>query len=139
MKLSELRNNPDNPRYITASEFEKLVKSIKEFPEMLKYRPIIYDNHNVIICGNMRYRALVELGYKEIPDEWAVCADDLTSDQVKRFLIVDNLNFGAWNMEMLSNEWNEQELVDWGMELPTEMPSYEQEVKRCPHCGKEIQ
>jgi ParB-like chromosome segregation protein Spo0J len=70
IKLSELKVNPGNPRLIKDHKFKSLVKSLKEFPEMMKLRPIVVTDENIILGGNMRYRGLLELGYKEIPSEW---------------------------------------------------------------------
>ena len=72
MKLSELKINPDNPRIIKDDRYKKLVKSVSEFPKMMKLRPIIIDGSNMVLGGNMRLKALQELKFKEIPDDW-VC------------------------------------------------------------------
>jgi len=128
MKISDIRLNAENPRYITEKQFEKIVKSVKEFPEMMKLRPIVIDVDNVIVGGNMRYRALLELGYTEIPDEWVIEAKDLTPDQIKRFIIADNLSFGEWDKDILANEWDTESLMDWGFEF-NEMQDIEDEIK----------
>ena len=120
MKINEIHTNKDNPKFIRDERFEKLKKSIEEFPKMMKLRPIIVDNAGMILGGNMRYKALVELGYKEIPDEWVKRAEELTEEERKRFVIVDNIGFGQWDWDLLANEWDEIELEEWGLELPTE-------------------
>jgi len=65
----------------------------------------------------MRYRALKELGYKEIPDNWVKKASELTDEEKRRFIIEDNVGFGDWDMDMLANEWDAEELEEWGVEL----------------------
>jgi DNA modification methylase len=119
MLLSQLKLNEANPRFIKDDKFKKLIASIKDFPKMMELRPIVYDPvGNVILGGNMRYRALVELGYKEIPDAWTKPADQLTDDEKQRFIIEDNVGFGEWDWDMLANEWDEEELKGWGMDIP---------------------
>lgn len=118
MKLSEIKPNPNNPRLIKDDKFAKLVKSIKDFPKMMDLRPIVVDNNNTILGGNMRYKALKELGYKEIPDTWVKRAEDLTEDEQRRFIAVDNVGFGEWDWDILANEWDSEELSEWGVDVP---------------------
>lgn len=118
MKLSEIKPNPNNPRILKDEKFKKLVKSIDEFPKMMKLRPIVVDNDNMILGGNMRLKALQELKYKEIPDEWVKRADELTEEEKKRFIIADNVGFGEWDWDVLANEWDGQELNEWGINIP---------------------
>ena len=118
MKLKEIKRNPSNPRIIKDDKFKKLVNSIKEFPKMMSLRPMVIDNNGVVLGGNMRLKALEELGYKEIPDEWVKRAEELTEDEQRRFIIADNVGFGEHDWEMLANEWDEQDLSDWGIDLP---------------------
>jgi len=120
MKISELKPNKDNPRFIKEDKVDKLVKSIKDFPKMMELRPIIIDNDNIILGGNMRFKALLELGYKELPDNWIKRADKLTDAEKKQFIIKDNVGFGEWDYDILANEWEQEELEEWGMVLPTE-------------------
>jgi len=120
MKLTKLKLNKANPRFIRDEKFKKLLKSIQEFPKMMELRPIVYDTDGTVLGGNMRLRALQELGYKDIPDNWAVAADTLTDQEKKRFIIEDNVGFGEWDFDMLANEWDSQELSDWGVDLPTD-------------------
>jgi hypothetical protein len=118
MDINAIKINQKNPRFIKNDNFYKLVKSVKEFPAMLKYRPIIVDNDNIIIGGNMRYLALKELGYTEIKDEWVKKASEFTAEEIKRFIIEDNLQFGEWDWDIIVDEgWNIDELIDWGMEM----------------------
>ena len=116
MKLSDIKPNPNNPRVIKDDKFEKLKKSISEFPKMMKLRPMVINEDNIVLGGNMRLKALKELGYKEIPDEWVKRADELTEDEQRRFIIADNVGFGEHDWEMLANEWNVEELEEWGLD-----------------------
>lgn len=106
--------NSDNPRYIKEEKFNKLVKSIKDFPEMLQLRPIVINDENVILGGNMRYKACVEAGIKKIP---VIKADQLTPDQQREFIIKDNVAGGDWDWDIIANEWNADELEDWGLDV----------------------
>lgn len=117
MKLSEIHINPANPRIIKDDRFKKLVKSISEFPKMLELRPIVVDSDLQILGGNMRFKALQELRYKDIPDKWIKRADELTDEEKRRFIIEDNVPFGEWDWEMLS-EWDKEKLKEWGMDIP---------------------
>lgn len=106
IKLNQIKINSANPRLIKDDRFKKLVQSVKEFPKMLELRPIVIDEDGTILGGNMRYRALKELGYKEIPDNWVKKASELTDEEKRRFIIEDNVGFGEWDMDMLANEWD---------------------------------
>lgn len=121
MKLSELKNNPNNPRIIKDNKFNKLVKSIQDFPEMMEKRPIVVvtdtDGKLYPLGGNMRLKALQELKYKDIPDNWVVNADEWTVEQRKEFVIKDNVGFGEWDWDILANEWDSVQLEDWGLEV----------------------
>ena len=124
VKLSEIKSNPNNPRIIKDDKFHKLVKSIKEFPKMLEIRPIVVNQDMIVLGGNMRLKACKEAGLKEV---FIVKADDLTEDEQKQFIIKDNVGFGEWDWEMLANEWEAEELEEWGLDVPTfeEEPSIE--------------
>lgn len=115
VKISEVKANPNNPRIIKDEKFQKLVKSIKEFPEMLNLRPIVVNTDMVVLGGNMRLKACKEAGLKELP---IIKADDLTEEQQKQFIIKDNVGFGEWDWEDLANNWDAQQLEEWGMEIP---------------------
>lgn len=115
VKVSEVKKNPNNPRLIKDYKYQKLVKSIKDFPEMLELRPIVVDENMIILGGNMRYRASVDAGLNEV---WIKIADNLTEDQKKEFVIKDNSNFGEWDWDLLANEWDIKALSDWGLDLP---------------------
>ena len=114
LKINELKLNNNNPRIIKEDKFKKLVKSIREFPEMLELRPIVIDEDNVILGGNMRYRACQKAGIKEVPIK---IAKGLTEDQKREFVIKDNASFGDWEWDILGNEWNTNELDDWGVDV----------------------
>lgn len=118
VKLSTIKPNPNNPRIIKDEKFEKLVKSIKDFPKMMELRPMIINKDNIVLGGNMRLKALKELGYKEVPDEWVKRAEDLTEDEQRQFIIKDNVGFGEHDWEMLANEWDVQQLEEWGLDMP---------------------
>lgn len=112
--LKTLKANPNNPRVIRDEKFKKLVKSIKEFPEMLEARPVVVNPDMVVLGGNMRLKALREAGVEEAPVYIA------SWDEVKQrqFIIKDNVGFGEWDWDALANEWNEEELQDWGLDIP---------------------
>ena len=114
VKVNSIQNNPNNPRNVNKAKFEKLKKSIQDFPEMLMLRPIVVDNDNYILGGNMRYKAIVELGHTEV---YIVRANDLTDDQKKEFIIKDNIGFGDWDWDLLANEWNTVDLENWGLDV----------------------
>ena len=143
VRIETIQGNKDNPRLVNKSKYEKLKKSIQDFPEMLKLRPLIVNEHNVILGGNMRYKALVELGYKEVP---VIKAEDLTERQAQEFIVKDNLSYGDWDFDILANEWDSVELEDWGLDVwqneddliaHQEEETKEKEVKEvCPLCGK---
>jgi ParB-like chromosome segregation protein Spo0J len=116
VKISEVKSNPNNPRIIKDDKFQKLVKSIKEFPEMLNIRPIVVNADMVVLGGNMRLKACKEAGLKEVA---IIKAEDLTEDQQKQFIIKDNVGYGEWDWEGLANQWDENELAEWGLDIPS--------------------
>jgi hypothetical protein len=115
MKINLIKPNPNNPRIIKDDKFKKLVQSIKDFPQMLELRPIVIDENNIVLGGNMRLKACQELGLKDVP---TIYAKDLTEDQKKEFIIKDNVGFGEWNWDDLANDWDEELLVEWGLDIP---------------------
>ena len=119
VKISEVKSNPNNPRIIKDDKFQKLVKSIKEFPEMLNIRPIVVNADMVVLGGNMRLKACKEAGIKEVA---IIKADDLTDEQQKQFIIKDNVGFGEWDWEDLANNWDAEQLTDWGLDIPDFKP-----------------
>lgn len=114
VKITQVRPNENNPRFIKDYKFKKLVTSIKEFPEMLKLRPIVVNSDMVVLGGNMRLKACKEAGLKEV---WILKAEELTEAQQREFIVKDNVGFGEWDWDVLANEWNTQQLGDWGMEV----------------------
>jgi len=114
VKISEVKVNPNNPRLIKDDKFKKLVQSVKDFPEMLKIRPIVVNKEMIILGGNMRFKACKEAGLKEVP----IIITDLSEEQQKEFLIKDNVSGGEWDWDILANEWNAEELNEWGLDLP---------------------
>ena len=112
INIQEVRPNENNPRFIKDYKFKKLVKSIKEFPQMLKLRPIVVNSEMVVLGGNMRLKACKEAGLKEV---WVLKADDLTEQQQREFIVKDNVGFGEWDWDILANDWNGQQLDDWGL------------------------
>jgi len=122
--ISTVKANPNNPRLIKDDKFAKLVKSIKEFPQMLKIRPIVVNSDMVVLGGNMRLKACKEAGLKEVT---IIVADELTEEQQKEFLIKDNVSGGEWDWNMIANEWDAEQLNEWGLDIPdfAVMPSDE--------------
>lgn len=126
VKISKVKTNPNNPRLIKDEKFKKLVKSIKEFPEMLNVRPIVVDKDNIVLGGNMRLRACQEAGLKEVP---ILKVDKFTEKQQREFIIKDNVGFGEWDWDDLANEWDVDELEDWGLDLPVDLAVQEVEAE----------
>ena len=120
VKIDKIFSNPSNPRTINKTKFKKLVKSIKEFPEMLKLRPIVVNNEMGILGGNMRYKACQEIG---MPEVYIIKAENLTDKQMEQFVIKDNVGFGEWDWDILANSWDVSELKDWALDLPYEFIS----------------
>ena len=122
MKITQLKGNPTNPRIIKDDKFKKLVESLRSFPEMMEKRPMVcvtdVDGKLFPLGGNMRLRAIQELGMKDIPDTWVMLADDWTEEKRKEFTIKDNASFGEWNWDDLANEWDSDLLSDWGVDVP---------------------
>jgi ParB-like chromosome segregation protein Spo0J len=114
VKVDKIKSNPKNPRLIKDDKFKKLVKSIKDFPEMESVRPIVVNKDMVILGGNMRYKAMIECGYKEVNVEVV----DWSEQKQNEFIIKDNVGFGEWEWEMVANEWDMEQLEDWGLNLP---------------------
>ena len=161
IKISQLKNNtgqiegvPKNPRILKDDKYKKLVKSIQEDPEMLELREVIaYDNDGelVVIAGNMRLKACKEAGLDEVPTK--ILPTDTPADKLKRYTIKDNNSFGEWSYDDLANEWDVEELEDWGIEVikqdfgdidsffeDSEEKGGEEKHKKttCPECGHEF-
>jgi hypothetical protein len=178
LKLSKIKPNPANPRIIRDEQFKKLKASLIEFPQMLEKRPIAVTREGdgyIALGGNQRLRAMLDiqseigdvdfekrhkvqpaemetlLGYfsKGVP---VVDCTELTPAQQKRFIVADNIPFGEWDWEALANEWDVEELQDWGMQIPHVGRSGEEEKEAeeseenkksemivCPHCNNEFE
>lgn len=115
VKISEVKPNPNNPRLIKDDKFKKLVDSIKGFPKMLEIRPIVVNSDMIILGGNMRLKACKEAGLKEVP---IIFADELTEEQQKEFIIKDNVGFGEWDWDMIANDWDAEQVQEWGLDIP---------------------
>jgi ParB-like chromosome segregation protein Spo0J len=113
--INTVKANPNNPRIIKDDKFAKLVKSINEFPQMLNFRPIVVNDDMVVLGGNMRLKACKEAGLKEIP---IIKASELTEQQQKEFIVKDNVGYGEWDWNDLANNWDSEQLIDWGLDIP---------------------
>lgn len=126
MKITELKINPRNPQKFTDEAIETLMKSIKTFPKMLTLRPIVYDPKTMyVLGGNKRLICLQKLGYKEIPDSWVKSADELTEDEKKRFTVQDNIQSGTFDFEILDEDFEQEELEEWGVEIQNEIEEFD--------------
>lgn len=117
IKTSGLKFNKNNPRAIKGEKLDKLKSSIQDFSKMMALRPIVVDETNTVLGGNMRLKAIKALGLKEIPDEWVKKVDNLTEEEKRRFIVEDNVSFGDWDFELLSENWDVEELEEWGLDL----------------------
>ena len=139
MLIQEIIPNPNNPRLIKDHKFKQLVKSIQDFPQMLELRPIVIDENNMVLGGNMRLKACLEAGLTDVP---VIHANNLTEAQKKEFIIKDNISFGEHDFDILANEWNIIELDNWGLDIPAFANNDIEEAKdnakggkTCPNCG----
>jgi hypothetical protein len=129
VKISTVKSNPNNPRVIKDDKFDKLVQSIKDFPQMLEIRPIVVNDDMIVLGGNMRLKACKEAGLKEVP---IIKASDLTEEQQREFIIKDNVGFGEWDWEQLK-EWDGEELEAWGLDV---LDDEIKETKDIPDIGE---
>ncbi len=117
--ITDIKPNPKNPRVIKDDKYHKLVESLRSFPQMLEKRPLVcftdVDKKLVVLGGNMRLKAAIELGMNKLPVE---LADDWTEEQRAEFLIKDNVGFGEWNWEELQADWDVEQLGEWGLDIP---------------------
>jgi len=155
IQLSTIKGNPRNPRKISGDQLEKLCESIKRDPQFMKLRPIVVDGEGMILGGNQRFAACKKLGMTEVPKEWIVKAGDLSEEQRKRFVLVDNAPegmSGEFDLSMVLEDWSKEDLEGMGFELvfpeditPTERSSGEIDVDdfslthKCPKCGFEYE
>jgi len=129
--ISSIKPNPSNPRLIKDDKFHKLVQSLKDFPEMAKVRPIVVNQDMVILGGNMRFKAMKEAKWKEVP----VQVVDWDEAKQREFIIKDNVGFGEWDWDDLANNWDAEELEAWGLDVPvgfTEEPEAEEDDYEIP-------
>jgi ParB-like chromosome segregation protein Spo0J len=126
MNINEIKPNPSNPRIIKDDKFKKLVKSIQDFPQMLELRPIVIDENNIVLGGNMRLKACIEAGLTDVPVKQA---KQLTEEQKKEFIVKDNVGYGEWDWDDLANNWNVEDLSEWGLDIPNFDIAEEQEMK----------
>lgn len=135
MKLStkDIKPNPENPRTIKDDKFKKLVQSLKDFPEMAEVREVVVNKDHMILGGNMRFKAMVEAGWKEIP----VRVVDWTPEQQREFIIKDNVSGGEWDWDLLANEWDSDLLDDWGLDVPGGFGDDEVEEDEAPEVSSE--
>jgi hypothetical protein len=145
VKLSALKLNDGNPRIIKDFKFHQLVKSLLTFPEMLELREIVTDEAMMVLGGNMRLRALQHIakmterdliqqlkqyGREDLEEYWIAWHDcpmesvkiarGLTDEQKKEFIAKDNVAYGEWDSDMLANEWDMEDLKDWGVDIPVD-------------------
>jgi hypothetical protein len=113
--INKIKLNPNNPRLVKDDKFKKLVKSIQDFPEMLKIRPIVVNDDMIVLGGNMRLKACKEAGLKEVP---VIKASSLTEEQQREFIIKDNVGFGEWDWDMIANERDQEQVTEWGLDIP---------------------
>ncbi len=114
MLVSQIKPNPNNPRLIKDEKFKKLVQSIKDFPDMLNKRPIVVNKDMIVLGGNMRLKACIEAGMKDVP----VIVADWSEEQQREFIIKDNVSGGEWDWDILANEWDAEQLTEWGLDVP---------------------
>ena len=114
INIKEIKSNPNNPRVLKDDKFKKLVQSLKDFPEMANVRPIVVNTDMIVLGGNMRLRAMQEAGWKKAP----VQIVDWSIEKQNEFIIKDNVGFGEWDWDAIANEWNNEELINWGLDLP---------------------
>jgi ParB-like chromosome segregation protein Spo0J len=115
VKIGQIKSNPNNPRIIKDDKFKKLVQSVKDFPQMLDIRPIVVNDDMVVLGGNMRLKACIEAGIKEVS---IIKASELTPEQQNEFIIKDNVGFGEWNWDVIADNWDYELLNDWGLDIP---------------------
>ena len=111
---------------------------------MLKLRPIVVNSDMVVLGGNMRLKACKEAGLKEV---YILVADELTHEQEREFIVKDNVGFGEWDWDVLANDWNGQQVEDWGLTvvpfedsvedvLEQEINKQDKKINTCEVCGK---
>ena len=141
MLITLIKPNPNNPRKIDKADFDKLVKSIQDDPKLLKAKPLIINENNMILGGNQRYKACLQLGIQDVP---VIVMSNLSEREKQKLLVIDNTHYGFWDMDMLANEdWSLNDLDDWGVNVDFLAPTNEEPEnidntkggKICPNCG----
>jgi ParB-like chromosome segregation protein Spo0J len=141
MLITDIKPNPNNPRKIDKIEFDKLVKSIKEDQKLLNAKPLIVDENNILLGGNQRYKACLELGIQDVP---VIVMSNLTEKEKQKLIVIDNTHYGSWDMDMLANDnWEITELEEWGVNVDFLVPTIDEPKtidntkgsKVCPNCG----
>ena len=155
VSISSIKLNPANPRYIKDQRFLPLVKSVLEFPKMMEKRGCVVDADKILLAGNMRWQAILHIlempeseinatlkgqqslliwseirAKRAVPEKWIVDGSDMTPEEARRFIIIDNVGFGQWNWDVIANDWDAEEVQDWGLEIPGfDAPEAEEEKK----------
>jgi ParB-like chromosome segregation protein Spo0J len=141
MLITDIKPNPNNPRKINKIEFDKLIKSIKEDQKLLNAKPLIVDENNILLGGNQRYKACLELGIEDVP---VIVMSNLTEKEKQKLIVIDNTHYGSWDMDMLANDnWEITELEEWGVNVDFLMPTIDEPKtidntkgsKVYPNCG----
>lgn len=136
ISTNKLRTSPSNPRAIRENKMEQLMRSIQEDPELMQARPLIVNKRMEVLAGNQRLRACVALGWAEVP----CVVVDWDEQKQKRVMVKDNVSAGEWDWDTLANEWEAEELQEWGLDIPFESEPQDEpkEPKQCKHCDKMI-
>jgi len=136
ISTNKLRTSPSNPRAIRENKMEQLMRSISEDPELMQARPLIVNERMEVLAGNQRLRACVALGWAEVP----CVVVDWDEQKQKRVMVKDNVSAGEWDWDTLANEWEAEELQEWGLDIPFESEPQDEpkEPKQCKHCDKMI-
>lgn len=134
MNSKIIKPNPSNPRVIKDDKFKKLVQSLKDFPEMATVRPVVIDETNTILGGNMRYKAMIAAGWEDIP---VTQVKGWTEDQKREFIIKDNVSGGEWDWDLLANDYDLPTLEQWGVDLPKDLKQTEVEEDEAPEVSQE--
>jgi len=132
VKLSAIKLNPDNPRRIGKIEMARLVKSLQDFPDMMKLREIVVDETMTVLGGNMRLIALRKIGAKDCT---AKIVKGLTPEQKREFILKDNGSWGEWDFDILANDWGDLPLADWGVDLPEDWLNPVEEIEQLTQKG----
>lgn len=140
-KLANLVHNTKNPRYIKSKKHKELVKSLQDFPEMKDIREIVVDENLLILAGDKRCYALEELQYSDVRVKQVL---GLSEAKKREFIIKDNAHSGDWDSDILANEWDMDELNDWGADFKfssggkddgDDKNDYKTHEVTCPNCG----